>query len=81
MLSDSDGVPLMKAQHPNTPEPALRPFFLSLASSFAEQVEKLRIGHLRNLIVSYDSYQVIYINVNPVYIAIIATNDAQTGFS
>lgn len=80
VITDRDGVPLVKVALDSAPEMALRPSYLSTFSAMAtDQAGKLGVGKNNRIISIYSNYQVIQINKNPLTINLIASKTANTG--
>lgn len=80
VITDRDGVPLVKVAHESAPEMALRPSYLSTFSAMAtDQAGKLGVGKNNKIISIYSTYQVIQISKSPLTITLIALKTANTG--
>jgi mitogen-activated protein kinase kinase 1 interacting protein 1 len=79
VITDRDGVPLIKASKELAPELALRPTFLATAAMTTDQGSKLRMGKCKGIFCEYENQQVINFNRNPFTVTLIATNKANTG--
>ncbi|XP_047108875.1 ragulator complex protein LAMTOR3 [Schistocerca piceifrons] len=79
LITDRDGVPVLKVSADSAPELAMRPSFLSTFSMATEQGGKLGLGKNKSLICMYSSYQVVQINKLPLVISFIATSLCNTG--
>jgi len=79
VITDRDGVPLIKASKELAPELALRPTFLATGAMTSDQGGKLGIGKCRGVYCEYDNQQVITFNKNPFTVTLIATSKANTG--
>jgi len=79
VITDRDGVPLIKASKDLAPELALRPTFLSTSSHTSDQGNKLGIGKCKGIFCEYENQQVINFNKQPFTVTLIATNKANTG--
>jgi len=79
VITDRDGVHLVKAIKEQVPEMALRPSFLSTFAMAADQAGKLGVAKNKKIISMYSNYQVVQINKNPLVISLIATKNANTG--
>ncbi|XP_064458079.1 ragulator complex protein LAMTOR3-like isoform X2 [Ornithodoros turicata] len=79
IITDRDGVPLLKASNEGAPEHAMRPGFLSTMGMAMSQANKLGLGRCNKMISSYGNYQVISINQQPLTLTFLASNGANTG--
>ncbi|RMX56232.1 hypothetical protein pdam_00011675, partial [Pocillopora damicornis] len=79
LVTDRDGVPLIKVYDPKTPQNALRASFLSTFSTTAEQASKLGLSKNKSIVCFFASYQVVHFSFLPLVVSIIATNQANTG--
>ncbi|CAG7716838.1 unnamed protein product [Allacma fusca] len=80
IITDRDGVPILKVNTESVPELALRMNFLSTFANATEQASKLGMGKNNRIISIYQNYQVIQLNKMPVVITLIARNNANTGY-
>ncbi|KFV71547.1 Ragulator complex protein LAMTOR3, partial [Dryobates pubescens] len=58
VVSDRDGVPVIKVANDNAPEHALRPGFLSTFALATDQGSKLGLSKNKSIICYYNTYQV-----------------------
>ncbi|XP_029453076.1 ragulator complex protein LAMTOR3 isoform X2 [Rhinatrema bivittatum] len=58
VVSDRDGVPVIKVANDNAPEHALRPGFLSTFALATDQGSKLGLSKNKSIICYYSTYQV-----------------------
>ncbi|GAB6018844.1 hypothetical protein CHUAL_000505 [Chamberlinius hualienensis] len=79
VITDRDGVPILKVTTEGTPELAIRPAFLSTFGMATDQASKMGLGRNRSIICSYSSYQVVQFNKLPLMVTLIATSAANTG--
>ncbi|KAG5880174.1 hypothetical protein JTB14_001664 [Gonioctena quinquepunctata] len=79
MITDRDGVPLLKVGTEKTPEHATRPNFISTFGLAIDQGSKLGLGKTSTLICSYLQYQIIQINKLPLIISFITSDSCNTG--
>jgi mitogen-activated protein kinase kinase 1 interacting protein 1 len=79
VVTDRDGVPILKAATENVPELALRPIFLATFGMATEQASKMGLSKNKTIICIYSSYQVVHFNKLPLVISVIANSDANTG--
>ncbi|CAG7716836.1 unnamed protein product [Allacma fusca] len=80
IITDRDGVPVLKVTEDSVPELALRMNFLSTFANATEQASKLGMGKNNRVISIYQNYQVIQLNKMPIVITLIAKNNANTGY-
>merc|ERR1712018_5750 len=79
IISDRDGVPVIKVCTDPTPELSTRPKFLSTFGMVTEQASKLGLSNNRSLVSVYGTYQVVCLNKLPLIVTMIATSEANTG--
>jgi len=79
IISDRDGVPVLKVCGEGTPDLALRPKFLATFGMATEQASKLGLSANKTIVSIYDNHQVICLNKLPLIITMIASVDANTG--
>lgn len=58
LITDRDGVPLVRAVTERAPQLALRPNFISTFGMATDQASKLGLGRNKTIISMYSSYQV-----------------------
>ncbi|XP_042546916.1 ragulator complex protein LAMTOR3-like [Dipodomys spectabilis] len=74
VVSDRDGVPVIKVANDNAPEHALRPGFLSTFALATDQLSKNK-----SIICYYNTYQVVQFNRLPLVVSFTASSNANTG--
>ncbi|CAJ0926598.1 unnamed protein product [Ranitomeya imitator] len=79
VVSDRDGVPVIKVANENSPEHALRPCFLSTFALATDQGSKLGLSKNKSIICYYNTYQVVQFNRLPLVVSFIASSSANTG--
>lgn len=79
LVTDRDGVPLLKVGVDKTPEHATRSSFISTFGLAIDQGSKLGLGKTTTLICSYSQYQVIQMNKLPLIVTFIASASCNTG--
>ena len=79
IISDRDGVPVVKALSSDVPEATSRPGFLATFSMATEQASKLGLGANKSLVCVYDNFQVVHLNFLPLVATLLARVDANTG--
>ncbi|XP_054447669.1 ragulator complex protein LAMTOR3 isoform X1 [Pteronotus mesoamericanus] len=81
VVSDRDGVPVIKGKmaNDNAPEHALRPGFLSTFALATDQGSKLGLSKNKSIICYYNTYQVVQFNRLPLVVSFIASSNANTG--
>lgn len=79
VITDRDGVPVIKAVTDKVPEQALRPGFISTFGLAIDQGSKLGLGKTETLICSYSQYQVIQMNKLPLIISFVASDSCNVG--
>ncbi|XP_016095632.1 ragulator complex protein LAMTOR3-like [Sinocyclocheilus grahami] len=81
VVTDRDGVPVIKVANDNAPEYALRPAFLSTFALATDQGSKLGLSKNKSIICYYNTYQIVQFNRLPLVISFIASSNANTGES
>nr|CAI5831779.1 unnamed protein product [Callosobruchus analis] len=79
LITDRDGVPVMKVGTDKTPEHATRPNFISTFGLAIDQGSKLGLGKTKTLISTYSQYQVIQMNKLPLIVTFITSDSCNTG--
>lgn len=80
VISDKEGVPIIKVSTEKAPELATRPQFLSIFGVVFDQSRKLNLGKSESVTCLYSNYQVIQINELPMVVTFIADINANTGY-
>ncbi|XP_008320809.1 ragulator complex protein LAMTOR3 [Cynoglossus semilaevis] len=79
VVTDRDGVPIVKVANDNVPVHALRPGFLSTFALATDQGSKLGLSRNKSIICYYNTYQILQFNRLPLVISFIANSSANTG--
>ncbi|KAF0044747.1 hypothetical protein F2P81_003905 [Scophthalmus maximus] len=79
VVTDRDGVPVIKVANDNAPVHALRPAFLSTFALATDQGSKLGLSKNKSIICYYNTYQIVQFNRLPLVISFIASSSANTG--
>ncbi|KAG8201992.1 hypothetical protein JTE90_027462 [Oedothorax gibbosus] len=79
VITDRDGIPIIKVTAPDIPDPVSKPNFLASVSLAVEQAGKLGNGTTRRIICVFNTIQVIHFNKSPLMISLIASSKANTG--
>jgi hypothetical protein len=79
IITDRDGVHLLKVNTDKAPEHAMRPNFISTFGLAVDQGSKLGLGKTDTLICVYSQYQVIQMNKLPLIVTFIASDSCNTG--
>lgn len=79
LITDRDGVPVLKVHTDKAPELAMRPAFLCTFGLAIDQGSKLGLGKTKTLICSYSQYQVIQMNKLPLVVSFIGSDTCNTG--
>uniref|UniRef100_A0AAQ4QTK4 Ragulator complex protein LAMTOR3 n=1 Tax=Gasterosteus aculeatus aculeatus TaxID=481459 RepID=A0AAQ4QTK4_GASAC len=79
VVTDRDGVPVIKVANDHAPVQALRPGFLSTFALATDQGSKLGLSKNKSIICYYDTYQIVQFNRLPLVISFIASSNANTG--
>ncbi|XP_054711471.1 ragulator complex protein LAMTOR3-A-like [Uloborus diversus] len=80
LITDRDGIPVIKVNTADTPEVVSKAGFLASLSLAVEQAGKLGSGRNKRIICMFSSFQVVLFNKSPLMITLIATSKANTGF-
>ena len=82
MLSDREGVPLLRATQAGCPDSVTRPAFLAAFAGSSQEVGgKLGLGANTSLVAVYGEYQVIHHQHSQVILTMVANSEANTGQS
>lgn len=79
VITDRDGVPLLKVAVDGAPELALRSSYLSTFGMATDQASKMGLSQNKSIICMYSSYQVVHFNKLPLMISLIASHKSNTG--
>lgn len=79
LITDRDGVPLLKVGSDKVPDQATRPNIISTFGLAVDQGSKLGLGKTSTLICSYSQYQVIQMNKLPLIVTFVTSNTCNTG--
>lgn len=79
VITDRDGVVIVKVSTQHAPDPALKPSFLSTFGVMTEQASKMALGGNKRIINFYEKFQTIQLNNNPMLVHFIADRDSNTG--
>ncbi|XP_045595378.1 ragulator complex protein LAMTOR3 [Procambarus clarkii] len=79
VVTDRDGVPILRVAADDVPELAMRPNFISTFSMATDQAGKLGMGKNNKMVCIYGNYQVVHFNKLPMVVTVIATSTANTG--
>ena len=80
ILSDREGVPLLRATKAECPDSVTRPAFLAAFAGSSQEVGgKLGLGRNTSLVAVYGQHQVIHHQHQHVILTMVATSDANTG--
>nr|CAD7205082.1 unnamed protein product [Timema douglasi] len=79
LITDRDGVPVLKATTDKAPELAMRPNFLSTFAMATDQGGKLGLGKNKLVICSYSTYQVVQLNKLPLVVSFLGSITCNTG--
>ncbi|CAG5135601.1 unnamed protein product, partial [Candidula unifasciata] len=79
VITDRDGVVILKVADQMAPDTALRPAFLSVFGVMTEQASKMGMGSNKRIINYYDRYQTVQVNNHPLLLHFIADKNANTG--
>lgn len=79
IITDRDGVPVLKVANENLPHAAMQPRLLATAAMAVEQANKLGVSNNKSIITIYKNHQLISINRQPLIVNMIANASANTG--
>lgn len=79
IITDRDGVPVLKVADDTAPELVMRQNFLSTFGLATEQAGKLGLSENKSVISMYSTCQIIQINYLPFLITLVASISANTG--
>jgi len=79
LITDRNGVPLVKVLSGKCPESATRGSFLSMFATATEQASKLGLSKNKRMITMYPSFQVVMFNYLPLVVTVIGSSDTNTG--
>uniref|UniRef100_A0A2P2I551 Ragulator complex protein LAMTOR3-like n=1 Tax=Hirondellea gigas TaxID=1518452 RepID=A0A2P2I551_9CRUS len=79
VVTDKDGVTIMKVCQRDNHELSQRSSYIALFSSASEQSSKLGLGKNRTIVCFYDKHQVISMNKGVVQLHLIGKPDGNTG--
>ena len=80
ILSDREGVPLLRSTKAECPDTVTRPAFLAAFAGSSQEVGgKLGLGRNTSLVAVYGQYQVIHHQHHQVILTMVANSDANTG--
>ncbi|XP_065342440.1 ragulator complex protein LAMTOR3 [Cloeon dipterum] len=79
IISDRDGVPILKVCSDDSPDKATRTSFLSTFGIATDQGGKLGLGKTKSIICMYENYQAIQMNKLPFVVTFVTSRDCNTG--
>ena len=80
ILSDREGVPLLRSTKAECPDTVTRPAFLAAFAGSSQEVGgKLGLGRNTSLVAVYGQYQVIHHQHSQVILTMVANSEANTG--
>merc|ERR1712168_997987 len=79
VISDRDGVVLVKSVDEQCLDNALKPRFLSTFGIATEQASKLGLQSNKSLVTIYNNFQVIFLNKLPLIVTMISSADSNVG--
>ncbi|GIY08040.1 hypothetical protein CEXT_173901 [Caerostris extrusa] len=79
VITDRDGIPVIKVNAPDVPDPVSKLNFLASVSLAVEQAGKLGNGKNNRIICMFNTIQVIHFNKSPLMISLIASSKSNTG--
>ncbi|XP_037031265.1 ragulator complex protein LAMTOR3 homolog [Bradysia coprophila] len=79
LVTDRDGIPLIRVANEHAPELAMKPSFLSTFTMATDQSSKLGLGRNQTIICMYSNYQVVQMNKLPLIVTFIGSETCNTG--
>merc|ERR1712179_838600 len=79
IITDREGVPVLKVCDEDVPEMATRPKFLATSGMVMDQANKLGLLQNKSFIAMFGNHQVVCISKLPLIITMIASSTANTG--
>ncbi|XP_048248111.1 ragulator complex protein LAMTOR3-B-like [Haliotis rufescens] len=79
VITDREGVLMLKVATEQAPELAMRPNFLCAFGLMTEQAGKIGLSQNTSVVSMYEHYQVVQLNKQPLLVSMIARSDANTG--
>lgn len=79
VITDGDGVPVVKVMTEQTPPSVVKSSFLATVSLAIDQAGKVGIGKNKRIICMFNNYQVVHFNKCPLMVSLIASSSANTG--
>ncbi|XP_059475832.1 ragulator complex protein LAMTOR3 [Neocloeon triangulifer] len=79
IISDRDGVPVLKVSTDDAPDKAMRTNFLSTFGIATDQGGKLGLGKTKSIICMYENFQVIQMNKLPLVVTFVTNSACNTG--
>ncbi|XP_032988736.1 ragulator complex protein LAMTOR3-like [Rhinolophus ferrumequinum] len=79
VVSDRDGVPIIKVANDNAAEHALRPGFLPTFALATDQGSKLGLSKNKSIICYSNTFRVVQFNHLPLVVSFIASSNTNTG--
>ncbi|XP_047469835.1 ragulator complex protein LAMTOR3-like isoform X1 [Penaeus chinensis] len=79
VITDRDGVQLLKVFKDDAPDLGMRPAYLSTFGMATDQAGKLGMGKNNKMVCIYGNYQVVHFNKLPLVVTVIGTSTANTG--
>ncbi len=79
VITDRDGVPLLKTSVDHAPDVSIRPHMLAMHGLALEQSAKMGLGEVKHVACAYNQYQLVLLNYGPILVTLIGSADANTG--
>lgn len=79
IISDRDGVPIIKVTSDQAPEFALRSSYLSNFPLASDLCGKLGFGNCEYLVCNYENHTIVHFDRHPLTISFVATNTTNIG--
>ncbi|XP_055388106.1 ragulator complex protein LAMTOR3 homolog [Condylostylus longicornis] len=79
LITDRDGVPLLRVSHNKNMDLALFPTLIPTFTTSSDQATKLGLGRNRTIISIYSNYQVVQMNKLPLIVTCIGNENCNIG--
>ncbi|XP_055836756.1 ragulator complex protein LAMTOR3 homolog [Episyrphus balteatus] len=79
LITDRDGVPLLKVSEERNVDFALMPSFIPTFTTASDQAGKLGLGRNKTIISMYSNFQVVQMNKLPLILTFVGAENCNTG--
>ncbi|XP_055919156.1 ragulator complex protein LAMTOR3 homolog [Eupeodes corollae] len=79
LITDRDGVPLLKVSQERNVDFALMPSFIPTFTTASDQAGKLGLGRNKTIISMYSNFQVVQMNKLPLILTFVGAENCNTG--